>query len=317
MAAHTVNLVGYVLVSLILLGSIGFLISQKIDAINKSDYYQMVYAASDLALILDAVYAAPNQISYVYDLNISGIDYSIDEGIVVVKKTNVMGPAAKKAYHRFGFSNITKFDETSLSYANDSVSMSILASNKRIFVSKLDSNAVSSLENQKKSCPVVDTSWTGLDSYILLDFPIISDMNDEKKDSAVISNSILSFLSTSKTKNYKLLRMGVTTSSTFDNTITESANKKFYLFLSSDDSKEEINIYLKQSSDKYNKFSCILENELSKYANVKINYGFTGDLEKFNQVQSDYVVVLILGKNFGSPYALAESLKSAFEEFFK
>ncbi|MFA6088882.1 MAG: hypothetical protein WC755_03385 [Candidatus Woesearchaeota archaeon] len=314
MTSETINLLGYTLITLVLVSATGYLIYQKVSDVSQNDNFKLVYAASDLALFLDAIYASPQDVNYYYSLNVTGVDYKITPGMIVIKKYNSTGPYAKKAYHRFGYSNITEMDNYVLSFSNESVSFFILKKAKEIII--VNTTSSDGVDFSTKSCPTVVLTNDGGSSAIMLDFPIIPNMNDPNKDAAVAAKNILDLMGTS----YDVLHNSMTSTMSFDEVVTHSNGKKFYLYITKKTGTSGINLIFKEQKQEYDKFYCVLNNLFSSVSSVKTSYGFTGEYQRFNDIKAEYVVVLEFGDDVGksiSYTSLSKIINDALFGFFK
>jgi len=312
MASETVNLMGYTLLTLILMSLIGYMVYQKVDSIQRNENFNLVYAASDFALLLDSLYASPGKVYINYSINKQSLDYSIKNGEVSVKKSTSLGPYAKKAYHRFSYSNDVLLNDSFFSFENKSVEFSVERLPKKILISN------NSKESQKYSladlCPVVVISKSKGSTDVLFDFPVINNANDERKSQTELVRSVLNAIDMEKT----ILHNSATSSLTFDEIVKQSEGKTLYLHMIKNPSKQGIFFYFKEQSEEAQYFSCFLKSIFSSDSNLQVMYGFSGDFEKFNAVKSKYVVVVEIGNEYGTsvlPYELSQKMTNFFGVF--
>jgi hypothetical protein len=162
------------------------------------------------------------------------------------------------------------------------------------------------------SCPLVDTRLEVLNENVLIDR--LASHYETNQD---LYKGAFSLMSMFANDNYAISTKQILEQTDFNKVVDDSKNKKLYLLIvDKTDLTSTVHVILKKQSTEFDKFFCILSGNLKSVGfTATKDYGFTGDYEKYNQIQSQYAI--IIEYNTDSVFKLSEIIKNSISGFFK
>lgn len=309
--ADLVGMTLEVLVALLIICGLTALFVYQEGRIANNDAFERTYTAENTALLLDAIYASPNSMNYVYSSYLSNQQIMITEGYVRVYKPGQTISTGVVAASRFGYSNFTKLITSSLNFYNGStINFLIVQVPKKITI--VNSSSILDAAQNTISCPVVDTHLDILNTDVLIDRLASSYTSNQD-----LYKGAFSLLQMLANDNYMITTKSVLQQTDFNQVLEDSKNKKLYiLIVDKTDLSSSVHIMLKQQSLAFDKFFCLFSNNLKTAGfTVTKDYGFTGDYDKYNQISSQYAIIIEYNTN--DVFKLSEIIKNSIGGFFQ
>jgi hypothetical protein len=287
-------------------------------AIKLSDFkdnllFDKIYLSKDLGLMVDAIYASPGELSYVYSGKINNYSVSFDGGIVSVFKEQLADPQ-KFPYITdsgmktdFVYSYLSVINNSDINFKKSGNSLVVSGGNVTFISDTLAcSEALNTRFIKGIDGIVIDPSYSGT-------FP---GKDDEANKTWAVAHLILALIVPSPIS----ITRDNNVEASVDSRILRTEGKAFSISLMLHDSAD-VDILVKDDSLKSKKLACLLINELSKIEGFKRGtIEISGEPMIVNN-KADVPVAIVFDKSFAFDDAerrkeFAEDVKSALEAYY-
>jgi len=303
----------WIIMEICLVAVIFLAFAAKLSDFKNNLLFDKIYVSKDLALMTDAVYASPGELSYVYSGRIKNYSVSFDGGVVSVFKEQLADPQKfpyvtdSNLKTDFIYSYLLVINNSDINFKKSGSSLVVSGGNVT-FVS--DTLACSEALNTKfikeKEGMVIDPSYSG-------NFP---GKDFEANKTWILGSAIRALMLPSPA----VLTREENVDASVDKRLSATEGKAFSISLMLHDSAD-VDILVKDDSVKSKKLACLLINKLSEIEGFK-----RGTIELTQEPiivnnKADVPLAIRFDKNFNFADSnrrkeFAEKVKSALGEYY-